>query len=169
VKVSSKAHYGLRAMTELARAWGGEPMPLSEIARAEGLSQGYLEQLVATLRRAGLVEATRGAAGGYRLARAPEAITVYEVYRALEGPIALVECAEDGYVAGACEREPLCASRGIWQRVRQAVESVLGTTTLADLVQESAGEGCELEAVRPGFISLETLQQGARKAMCTVR
>lgn len=170
VKVSSKAHYGLRAMTELARAHGSGPVALSEVARAENLSQGYLEQLVAALRRAGLVEATRGAAGGYRLARPPAAITVYEVYRALEGPIALVECADDGYVAGACEREPLCASRGIWQRVRQAVEGVLSTTTLADLVHEADGPlPCEQPAINSGFISLEALQQGSRKAMCTTR
>lgn len=168
VKVSSRAHYGLRAMTELARAYGRGPVALSEIARAEHLSQGYLEQLIAALRRAGLVEATRGAAGGYQLARPPERISVYEVYRAVEGPIALVECADDGYVAGSCEREPLCASRGIWRRVRQAIEQVLSTTTLADLVREVDGEGA-CEEARAGFIRLDALQHGSRKAMCTTR
>jgi len=170
VKVSSRAHYGLRAMTELARAYGKGPVALSEIARTERLSQGYLEQLVAALRRAGLVEATRGAAGGYQLARPPGSISVYEVYRAVEGPIALVECADDGYVAGSCEREPLCASRGIWRRVRQAIEGVLSATTLADLVRELESEGgCEAAEPPAGFVRLDALQHGSGKAMCTTR
>jgi Rrf2 family protein len=160
VKISSKAHYGLRAMTELARAYGKGPVALSEIARVEHLSLGYLEQLVATLRRAGLVEGTRGASGGYRLTRTPDAITVGEIYRALEGSVAPVECVEDGYVAGSCEREAACASRSVWQRVQMSIAQVLDSTTLADLCQD----GCS--GLEPGFISLDSIV-GSRKAMCT--
>ena len=159
MKVSSKAHYGLRAMTELARAYGRGPIALSEVARVEHLSLGYLEQLVATLRRAGLVEGMRGASGGYRLARPPSAITVGEIYRALEGPIGPVECLEDGYVPGACEREPSCASRSIWRRVRSSIEQVLDSTTLADLCDEGD----------TAFISLETIERGSGKAMCATQ
>jgi Rrf2 family cysteine metabolism transcriptional repressor len=159
VKVSSRAHYGLRAMTELARAHGRGPIALSEVARAEHLSQGYLEQLMATLRRAGLVEGTRGASGGYRLARPPAQITVGQIYRALEGPIAPVECADDGYVPGSCDREPSCASRTIWRRVRDSIEQVLDSTTLADLCQEP----------HAAFISLESIERSSRKAMCTTK
>ncbi len=161
VKVSSKAHYGLRAMVDLARACGRGPVALSEVARLEHISQGYLEQLIATLRRAGLVEGTRGASGGYQLARAPGTITVGEIYCVLAGPVAPVECVEAGYVAGTCEREPTCASRSIWRRVQASISQVLDSTTLADLCQE----GCH-ETI-PAFISLDSIRTNSRKAMCT--
>ncbi len=97
MKVSTRVHYGLRAMTELARSYGEQRLlSIAEIARNEDLPLAYLEQLVGELRRAGLVEGTRGVRGGYRLARAPSAITVGDVYRVLEGEVAPVECtAED--------------------------------------------------------------------------
>jgi len=93
VKVSSRVHYGLRAMTELARSYRDDRLlSIAEIARSESLPLAYLEQLVGELRRAGLVEGTRGVRGGYRLSRVPRAITVGEVYRVLEGEVAPVEC-----------------------------------------------------------------------------
>lgn len=133
MKVSSRAHYGLRAMTQLAQAHGSGLLSLSEIARAEHLPLAYLEQLVAELRRAGLVEGTRGLHGGYRLSRAPEAITVGEVYRILEGPIAPVECTAEDYLPGSCEVENGCLSRSVWRRVQDSIAAVLDSTTLADL------------------------------------
>lgn len=160
MKVSSRVHYGLRAMTELARAHGRGPVALSEIARVEHISLGYLEQLIAVLRRAGLVESVRGASGGYRLARPPSAITVGEIYRVLEGPIAPVECVEEHYLPGSCEREAACASRSIWRRVQLSIMQVLDSTTLADLARESPA------ALDPAFISVDSLLS-SRKAMCT--
>ena len=130
-------------------------MALREVARAEHLSQGYLEQLIATLRRAGLVEGTRGAAGGYRLARQPSEITVGQIYRALEGPIAPVECAEPTYVPGACDDRPR-ASRPLWQRVQLSIEQVLDSTTLADFYL----------APHTAFIGLDQIERSSRKAMC---
>src|SRR5947209_6284652 len=125
LKVSSRAHYGLRLMTELARAYGSGPLSLTEVARVEMLPLPYLEQLVVPLRRAGLVEGIRGLHGGYRLARDPAATTVAEVLRVLEGPIALVECTAEDYLSGSCVREGACFSQSIWWRVKLAVESVL--------------------------------------------
>ena len=94
MKVSTRVHYGLRAMTELARSYREDKLlSIAEIARSEGLPLAYLEQLVGELRRSGLVEGTRGVRGGYRLARAPEAITVGEIYRVLEGEVAPVDVA----------------------------------------------------------------------------
>ncbi|MEA2641784.1 MAG: hypothetical protein QOF51_3178, partial [Chloroflexota bacterium] len=104
LEVSERAHYGLRAMTELARAYGQGPVALTRIAEAEHLPAGYLEQLAMPLRRAGLIEGHRGAHGGYELVRAPSEVTVAAVMRALEGPIAPVECLAEDYVRGACER-----------------------------------------------------------------
>jgi Rrf2 family protein len=138
LKISSRGHYGLRLMTELARAHGAGPLSLTEVARTESLPLPYLEQLVVPLRRAGLVEGTRGLHGGYRLAAPPESLTVGAVLRVLEGPVALVDCTADGYVSGACDREPFCFSRGLWARLKDAVTSVLESTTLADLVHDPA-------------------------------
>ena len=101
MKVSTRVHYGLRAMTELARSYrDGRLLSIAEIARNEDLPLAYLEQLVGELRRAGLVEGTRGVHGGYRLARAPEAITVGDVYRVLEGEVAPVDCTAEDYLPG---------------------------------------------------------------------
>src|SRR5215207_9986339 len=136
MKVSTRVHYGLRAMTELARSYrDGRPLSISEIARSEALPLAYLEQLVGELRRAGLVEGTRGVRGGYRLARGPEAITVGDVYRVLEGEVAPVECTAEDYPPGSCARENECLSRSIWERVQRVILAVLDSTTLEDLQQ----------------------------------
>jgi Rrf2 family protein len=150
MKVSTRVHYGLRAMTELARSYREEEKLLStaEIARNEGLPVAYLEQLVGELRRSGLVEGTRGVRGGYRLARAPEAITVGEIYRVLEGEVAPVDCTAEDYLPGSCAREPVCLSRGIWARVQAAILGVLDTTTLDDLLLTEGRQ----------FVPLETLK-----------
>src|ERR1700716_4530760 len=122
MKVSTRVHYGLRAMTELARSYREDHLlSISEIARNEALPLAYLEQLVGELRRAGLVEGTRGVRGGYRLVRAPEAITVGDVYRVLEGEVAPVECTAEDYLPGTCIRETVCMSRSIWERVQAAI------------------------------------------------
>lgn len=133
MKVSTRAHYGLRAMTQLAQSHGHGLLSLAEIARAELLPLAYLEQLTAELRRAGLVEGVRGLHGGYRLTRAPDQITVGEIYRILEGAIAPVECTAETYLPHGCEREEGCLSRSVWTRVRDAIASVLDATTLEDL------------------------------------
>ncbi len=135
-RISSRAHYGLRMMTELGKGYGGPPLSLAEIARRELMPLAYLEQLVAPLRRAGLVEGTRGLHGGYRLARLPQQVTVLEIVELLEGPLAPVECLAESYVAGSCPREPECLSRPLWARLQEAIKQVLGGTTLADLMRE---------------------------------
>lgn len=148
MKVSTRVHYGLRAMTELARSYGDQRLlSISEIARNEDLPLAYLEQLVGELRRGGLVEGTRGVRGGYRLARAPGAITVGEVYRILEGEVAPVECTAEDYQTGTCMRESACMSRSIWQRVQAAILSVLDATTLDDLLISDALQHASAHAV----------------------
>src|ERR671933_1539721 len=153
MKVSTRVHYGLRAMTELARSYRAERLlSISEIARNEDLPLAYLEQLVGELRRAGLVEGTRGVRGGYRLARAPGAITVGDVYRVLEGAIAPVDCTAEDYLPGSCVREPVCLSRSIWARVQAAILEVLDSTTLDDLLKTDLRR-----APAAHFVPLETL------------
>jgi Rrf2 family transcriptional regulator, cysteine metabolism repressor len=136
LKVSSRGHYGLRLMTELARAHGRGPLSLTEIARVEALPLPYLEQLVVPLRKAGLVEGTRGLHGGYTLARDPRDITAGDILRVLEGPVKLVDCTALAYIHGACGREGDCFSSGLWHRIKVTVEAILDQATLDDLLHD---------------------------------
>ena len=137
MRVSSRAHYGLRMMTEFAKAYpAGRPLSLSEVARVEGLPLAYLEQLAGQLRRGGLVDATRGAHGGYMLARPPLEISVLDVVTLVDGEVAPVECVAHAYEPGSCVREGDCASRALWQRLKTSIDMVLRTTSLAELVTD---------------------------------
>lgn len=138
LRVSTRGEYGVRLMVDMARNFDGPPRSLSEISQAEGLQfkVQYLEQLVRSLREAGLVESTRGAHGGYRLSRPPEELCMGEVVRALEGPIAPMICATEGEMAIICDRLDGCSTKYLWARVRDAITSTLDSITLADLVHE---------------------------------
>jgi Rrf2 family cysteine metabolism transcriptional repressor len=130
VKISTKGRYGLTIMMELAAKYGEGPQSLKSIAERNGLSEHYLEQLVAPLRNAGLVKSIRGAYGGYVLSKEPDQITSGDVIRILEGPISPVDFTE--------EDDP--AKRDLWLRIRDAIANVLDSTTLADLISYQ-GEG----------------------------
>jgi Rrf2 family protein len=135
IAFSTKGEYGVRLMVQLGRHFGAGPASLAEIAGEEDLPRAYLEQLVVSLRDAGLVTSTRGAHGGYELTRPPAAITMAEVLRALEGPIAPMVCAsEDPEHATLCDRSSRCTVNLLWVRVRDAVAGALDSMTLADLV-----------------------------------
>jgi Rrf2 family cysteine metabolism transcriptional repressor len=140
LKVSSRTHYGLRAMTELAKAHAlGRTLSLTEIAQVEHIPLPYLEQLAAPLRKAGLIEGTRGLHGGYRLTRAPDQIRAAEVVQVLEGTDATapVDCLTESYVEGTCVRDVECLSRPLWAKVKAATDAVLEATTLADLCEKN--------------------------------
>lgn len=122
-------------MVQLGRHFGQGPASLAEIALAEDLPRAYLEQLVMSLRDAGLVISTRGARGGYELARHPADTRMSDILRALEGPIAPMFCAtEDAEHATICGRTSTCTVNILWVRVRDAIAGALDTMTLADLV-----------------------------------
>lgn len=137
---SAKAEYGVRLMVELARQDGEQPTSLKAIAEAESLPYSYLEHVVARLKKAELLTSSRGAHGGYRLARPATEITMDEVVLALEGVIAPMECFMEepsGRVACSHEIEDTgrnCATRLLWMRVQGGVTKALQTTTLAELV-----------------------------------
>ncbi|AFZ68900.1 RrF2 family transcriptional regulator [Deinococcus peraridilitoris] len=131
--ISTKAQYGLRALIEIGKR-PGEAVPLKDVAEKQDISQHYLEQLAAQLRRSGFIRSVRGAHGGYRLARSPELIQAWDVVVAMEGSLSPVSCLED---EGNCERAGACATEGLWRRVEEAVRDVLGGTTLADLIHEN--------------------------------
>ncbi len=137
---STKAEYGVRLMVALGRSEGSGPVALSTVAEAEMLPLSYLEHLVAKLRVAGLVTSTRGAHGGYALARPAREIDMLEVVQALEGPIAPMECFHDdreGRVLCSHETDEgrACATKLLWTRVQGGVTKALGGTTVADLVK----------------------------------
>ena len=122
-------------MVQLAARAGRGPASLAEIATEEDLPRAYLEQLVMSLRDAGLVRSTRGARGGYELTRNPVSIRMGEVLRALEGPIAPMICAsEDAEHAIVCDRSSRCTVNVLWVRIRDAVIGALDSMTLADLI-----------------------------------
>ena len=131
---STKGEYGVRLMVQLGRRYGSGPASLAEIAAVEDLPRAYLEQLVTSLRDAGLVVSTRGARGGYELAAPPASIRMSQVLRALEGPIAPMICASDDDEHAMCERSARCTVNLLWVRVRDAITGTLDAMTLADLV-----------------------------------
>ncbi|HYH92575.1 MAG TPA: Rrf2 family transcriptional regulator [Candidatus Saccharimonadales bacterium] len=134
---STKGEYGVRLMVQLARHYGTGPASLAGIAAEEDLPRAYLEQLVVNLREAGLVVSTRGAHGGYELARPPATIVMGEVLRALEGPIAPMFCAsDDPEHATTCDRSARCTVNVLWVRVRDAIAGALDSMTLADLAPQ---------------------------------
>jgi Rrf2 family protein len=150
---STKAEYGVRLMVELGRQPGSLPISLSSVAEAERLPLSYLEHLVAKLRKAGLVTSTRGAHGGYRLAKPAAEITMDAVVEALEGQIAPMECfhdAPDGKVLCSHEDDGdhACATKLLWTRVQGGVTKALSGTTLAELV-EFGGGTAEAERAAP--------------------
>jgi len=135
MKITSRTEYGLRAMVFLAARTDDTPVPLVEIAGSEGIPGPFLERILARLREAGLVKATRGASGGYALARPAGRVAVYDVVTALEGPLTFVDCVRSDR---ACVRADGCASRVLWRRLDDAVQQALEGLSLADLVAEGA-------------------------------
>jgi len=138
MRLSAREQYGLRAMIELGRRHGRGPVSLGEVAGAQGVSLGYLEQIIPLLKGAGLVESTRGARGGYELARSPLEITVGDVVRALEeGFIVPLKCISEAEGEGSCGREEICGARDVWRKMHEGIVEVLDSTTLSDLAEPS--------------------------------
>ena len=133
MKLSTRGRYGIHAMYDLALYAEGGPQPIKAIAEREGVPEAYLEQLIAVLKRAGLVTSVRGAQGGYMLARRPEEITVGDVLRALEGGLNLVDCLE---ADAACDKACDCASRIVWQKLRDGLNRIVDGITLRDMIED---------------------------------
>ena len=137
MKVSTRGEYGVRAMVALARHYGDGPLSIAQIAKESSVPPTYLEQLIAPLRRAGLVESKRGAHGGYFLGRAPGDIRIGDVYRVMEGPVAPMDCVSEDPTDQTCPLIDGCETRPIWLKVRDSIVDALDSTTLADLIKAS--------------------------------
>ena len=132
MKISTKGRYALRLMIDLAMNSVGEPVSLKDVAKRQGISEKYLEQIISVLNRAGYVKSIRGAQGGYLLRRAPEEYTVGMILRLTEGSLAPVTCVEDGDFP--CERQENCVTVILWKKINDAINSVVDSITLQDLV-----------------------------------
>jgi Rrf2 family protein len=130
----------MRLMVDLAKHWGQGTISLHAVAEREDLPEAYLEQLVAVLRRAGLVNGKRGAGGGYTLAREPRDITAGDVVRALEGPIEPQICTAEGEPVVNCVREPDCGTRAVWLKLQESIAKALDGMTLAELATTTTRE-----------------------------
>lgn len=132
MKLSTRSRYGVRLMLNLAGRHGEGPVYLREIAEEEQISEKYLSQIIIPLRTSGMVQSTRGAHGGYALARPPEDINMKEILDALEGENLLVDCVTN---PGACTRVTTCPTRDIWSLLSERIGDTLKTVTLASLIR----------------------------------
>lgn len=132
MRMTMKGDYGLRAMIDLAAHYGRGPVPSSEIATRQLVPEHFLDQLLITLRRAGLLKSLRGPQGGHMLARPPSQITMSDVIRALEGNTAPMECVPNPSV---CQLSPGCGMRDVWIQVEEYAQQLLSATNLEQLAQ----------------------------------
>lgn len=141
MKLSTKGRYGLRAFIDLA-VWGEiQPVTLSSIAERQDISVSYLEQLMAKLKRAGLVNSIRGVNGGYVIAKPAEEISVGDVLRALEGDLTPVECAAiDHNKTTHCNGSSPCVSKIVWKRINDSINDAVDSIYIGELVKESRKE-----------------------------
>ncbi|MCI6122023.1 RrF2 family transcriptional regulator [Lachnospiraceae bacterium HCP28S3_F9] len=136
MKLSTKGRYGLRAMIDLARYSEVEPVSINSIAARQNISERYLEQLVALLRKAGLVKSIRGATGGYILAKDAAEISVGDILRALEGSLEPVKCAAF-YSEEGCMASDGCVTKYVWQKINDSINETVNQMMLDELVRES--------------------------------
>jgi Rrf2 family protein len=147
MKLSTRAEYGIRVLVALARAEGDAPLSLATVARRERLPHAYIEQLVADLRRASLVTATRGKAGGYLLARPAAEISLVDAVRALDGPLLEMPCAGPDDLE-TCARPQDCSVHEVFMRMHDSLEGTLAGTTLAQVAATAGGPPYPLEVRR---------------------
>jgi Rrf2 family transcriptional regulator, cysteine metabolism repressor len=133
MKISTKGRYGTRMLFELALHEGEGPVQLKDIAQRQGISLQYLEHLVGPLIAAGIIRSVRGARGGVLLRKRPEEIKLSEVVYALEGPLCVVDCLTS---PESCTRYEFCTVREIWYNLKGAMDGILESTTLQELVEK---------------------------------
>jgi Rrf2 family protein len=152
MKLSTKGKYGVRAVFEIARNYGNGPISIKEIAERQGISFSYLEQILHKLGKAGLIESVRGPAGGYLLARKPSELTIGDIVRVLEGPIALSHCLEPGESAD-CYQADDCVARMVWAKVGAKIEEALDSISFDDLLQRNQKEALLLKPRRKAALA----------------
>lgn len=133
MRISTKGEYGVRALFELAQHYGEGPIQSAYIAARQHVPENYLNQLLLTLRNAGLIKSVRGPAGGHMLARPPAEINLGEALVALEGPMQPMDCVNPDFTD--CTLLEMCVIRDVWRELKHATEEVLYATSLEELLQ----------------------------------
>lgn len=144
MKLSSKARYGLKAMCYMADRHGDGVISLSTMSSSIGVSEKYLEQLISTLRKAGLISANRGANGGYFLSKDPDEISVGEIIRALEDGLVIIDClsgecdSKCGCSTNPCDSEGKCNCKtyNVWNKLYEAINDCLDSMSLSSLMNK---------------------------------
>lgn len=149
LKLSTKGRYGLRALIDLAQYSEKEPVSITSISNRQGISERYLEQLMAKLKKAEIVKSIRGAGGGYILGKDMHEISVGDVLRALEGSLDPVECsglsAEEG-----CSASENCVTKYVWQKINDSINQTVDSIMLDQLVEESKQKCCDAGMTQSG-------------------
>jgi Rrf2 family cysteine metabolism transcriptional repressor len=136
MRLSTKGEYASRAMLELSLHYEKKPLHIRDISKAQDIPQRFLEQILLQLKRAGLLRSRKGPAGGYSLAKPPGEINVAEVIRAMDGPLAPIDCVSvTAYEV--CPHERTCSLKGLWKEVRDVIAEILERTTFADLAEKA--------------------------------
>ncbi len=144
MRLTMKGDYGLRAMIDMAARYGRGPTPSAAIARRQVIPEHFLDQVLITLRRAGLVKSQRGPQGGHMLAKPPAQITMFDVLQALEGAPASLDCLPQ---PSACQLSPGCGMRDIWAQIDAFARDLLTATTLEQLAARHRSIEQETEAM----------------------
>lgn len=160
MRISTKGHYAVQALVDMASQSDGTPISLAVIAERQSLSQNYLEQLFVKLRKADLVKSVRGPGGGYLLSRPPSAIAIGEIFSAVDESLSLIECASETHSPHPlpCSRSGECRTQALWARLCQHVNDLLYSITIADVVNGDIDFYARAYgAQRPGFIAINTV------------
>ncbi|MDO4649473.1 MAG: Rrf2 family transcriptional regulator [Eubacteriales bacterium] len=145
MKLSTRAIYGLRALIDLGLHSETEAVSIQSIATRQSISVSYLEQLMALLKKAGIVVSSRGASGGYRLGRPATEISVGDILRVLEGGLEAVKCGgetrdnacQNPQEKNGCQGADVCVARFVWKRINDSITDAVDTMMLSDLIEES--------------------------------
>lgn len=131
MKLSTRSRYGTRMMADLAKHYNEGPVQIGSIAKRQGISVKYLEQLIIPLKKSGFIKSIRGSKGGHMLSRPPGEITVGEIVKVLEGGVDLTGCIQE---KGSCERSGYCLVRKVWEEASQAIYDTLYSKYLTDII-----------------------------------
>ena len=141
MKISTRGRYGLKAIVDIAYHMQDQKcVSLKSVSERQGISENYLEQIIAPLKKARLVHSVRGAGGGYYLASPPETLTVGEILRALEGPLAPADCVLDDSANCGESDCSSCTTKSVWSTLFDSINNVVDSITIADLVKDYAKE-----------------------------
>lgn len=146
MKLSTKGRYGVKAMVDLAVNHDGKPVSIKSISQRQNISEYYLEQLFAPLRRAEFIKSVRGAQGGYILNKEARDITVLDIMDVLEGPIEVSDCLD----SDDCDNIDYCATRTVWVKMKHSIDSVLGAITLQNIVDDYQNNKDSIQFISTG-------------------